>query len=109
VVHEGDRAVRPRPRTRAFECPISLADLCRYAIKIDSAPNQFRFTLTAFHPPVGACARVQFWEIPQTTTEGLRISDEARGLLMFVCSTTVSVSINLRDTRRDYGIHGGAP
>lgn len=31
--------------------------------------------------PVGACAGVQFWKTPQTTTEDLRISDEARGLL----------------------------
>ncbi len=81
MVHEGERTVRPRPRTRAFECPISLADPCRYAIKFDSAPNRFRFTWTAFHPPAGACAGVQFWETPQTTTEDLRISNEARGLL----------------------------
>jgi hypothetical protein len=36
---------------------------------------------TAFHPPVEACAGAQFWETPQITTEDLRISDEARGLL----------------------------
>jgi hypothetical protein len=32
--------------------------------KFDSAPNRFRFTWIAFHPPVGACAGVQFLEKP---------------------------------------------